>query len=183
MNIVKIKLHIFTAVSICFLLGLCSAMLTYAHKIPVHMQMTENAALQSNLNNRLKDIGIESLDQVISYKGDSAKVSTSRSVLKWITYGSKREDDLFALPPRVKHHFYDPTPGAPNGGGLVFKHSLFGLQKGRPSIRWGLEDQGDISGQLYSYKDARDYFYKALTAPLLSSDFQKYLTSGRITVG
>jgi hypothetical protein len=39
---------------------------------------------------------------------------------------------------------------------------------GKPSPDWVLEDNGEVDGQEFSYRNAREHFYKALTSPLLS---------------
>ena len=69
---------------------------------------------------------------------------------EWVRLGGSAED----MPPwRVLNHFYDPI----SGGGS-------GILGAVAAPDWALEDGGDLDGQRYSYKDARDAFYRGLTA-------------------
>jgi hypothetical protein len=77
-----------------------------------------------------------------------------------IREGSRREDDLNLIsqqPVRVRHHFYDPLHdrplSAPHVGGLGFR-----------APDWALEMPEAISGQDFSWRDARRSLRDALTA-------------------
>ena len=78
----------------------------------------------------------------------------------WLTLGSQREDDLNLIswqPVRVRHHFYDP----------LYDRPLSAPQVGALGSRapdWALEDPATISGQEFSWRDARRSFHNALTA-------------------
>ncbi len=86
--------------------------------------------------------------------------SETRSPEGWIREGSQREDDLNLIswqPVRVRHHFYDPVYdrplSAPGVGAL-----------GSRAPDWALEMPEAISGQEFSWRDARRAFHNALTA-------------------
>jgi hypothetical protein len=85
--------------------------------------------------------------------GEPINVGT---LLGWLREGSVDEDDYTIIPLflRFNNHFYNPI----DGSGLHF-----GIITGYPAPSWGLEDDATYSEQLYSIKDARDYFYKGLT--------------------
>ncbi len=73
-----------------------------------------------------------------------------KSILDLIRDGARFEDNGS----RPGNHFYNPLTGQ----GI----SVLGFN-GNPSPDWALEDNGDISGQDFSYKNARQYFYDAVT--------------------
>jgi hypothetical protein len=72
-----------------------------------------------------------------------------RTAEEWIAAGGRDEDWLS----RPLNHFYDPYHDAP-----------LGLLGGAKAPDWALEDLGDLAGQEYSYKDARESFHRGLTA-------------------
>ncbi|MBI1814845.1 MAG: hypothetical protein HYR72_07700 [Deltaproteobacteria bacterium] len=71
----------------------------------------------------------------------------------WLRQGARDEDDYNVAsqqPIRVRNHFFNPLTNS-------------GLASGKPASYWGIEFGKNISGQDYSFKDARGYFYDALT--------------------
>lgn len=129
-----------------------------AYEVETHEKMTESAAIQSSLALYLPEIGFLSLDDPLTTP------LASQSILDWIKEGSVKEDDTVSESFfRYVNHFYDPTPGAPNGGGYTGL-LIPGLLSGLPSPEWGLESN-DIAGQKYSFRDARQYLYDGLTLP------------------
>jgi hypothetical protein len=81
---------------------------------------------------------------------DATSDGTARS---WLRQGAMDEDDSISLQPfRVRNHFFNPLTNS-------------GLKIGKSASYWGIEFGKDISGQDYSFKDARGYFYAALTTP------------------
>src|SRR5262249_13173673 len=100
-----------------------------------------------------------------------------RTIRDLIRYGAEQEDDL-GFPgvggSRFMRHFYDPLHNIPltdfTAVDLEFVKMRFGVpyQPIQQSPTWALEDNGDfldskLGGQIFSYKDAQKYFYKALT--------------------
>ncbi len=72
-----------------------------------------------------------------------------------IMNGSIHEDDGFLLLCRCKYHFYDPT----NGRGL----NTF-LLTAESSLNWGFNGGAALQGNEFSWTEAREYMYNALTA-------------------
>src|SRR4030067_396923 len=121
-----------------------------AYEVNTHEDMSEKAALSSSLNKYLPTIGLKSLDEEL---GD---ISAKQSIINWIRKGSYDEDDTFSLNfARYRNHFYDPLSGL----------GLNAAATGEPSPGWGLEDTQTFATQSYSFRDARQYFYDALTFP------------------
>ena len=127
--------------------------LAYPYDINTHMDISQSAAEQSSFSRYLPSMGLVTLKQKLS--DGLLNFPTNQSIVDWIRTGARREDDFFSGQfIRFTNHFYNPI----NGQGLS------GAFSGLPSIIWGLETT-DIAGQDYSYKDARNYFYRGLTGP------------------
>ncbi len=73
-----------------------------------------------------------------------------KTPLQWLQQGSKDEDEGA----RVLNHFYDP---------IYHRGLTVGVRLGERSYEWGLEAPQELSGQEYSYKDARRYYLLSLT--------------------
>lgn len=129
-----------------------------AYEVNTHEDMSEQATLSSSLNNYLPTIGLKSLDEELV---DS---TIKQSIVNWIRKGAHDEDDTFSLNfARYRNHFYDPLSGL----------GLNAAATGEPSPDWGLEDTRTFAAQFYSFKDARQYFYDALTLPNKASRDQR----------
>lgn len=139
----------------------------FGYEVATHEEMSDHAARRSVLSqNLLSDIGLTGTLTTVSLIDNSIDGS-SRTVLDWIRYGANHEDDtISAVFARYRNHFYNPL----DGRGY---HYLF--LRGLPSPLWGLEDQSAcppqnpqcnpvIAGQIYSLRNARDYFYNGLTS-------------------
>jgi hypothetical protein len=70
----------------------------------------------------------------------------------WLVTGVRDEDDG----KRALNHFYDPYNDRPLTVLLL-------VHPGEKSPDWALEDKGDFAAQNFSFHDARDLYYKALT--------------------
>lgn len=94
---------------------------------------------------------------------------SSKTITNLFQIGVVEEDDGT----RGLNHFYDPYK---NRALTVFGF----VSPGKKSPDWALEDTGDIAEQLFSYKDARDFFYRALTTnnPAFSSDVNEIIRKG-----
>ena len=137
-----------------------------AYETPTHARMSVEAARASVLPSRLPDVGSTSntrlfaLDSLLRdgglYLFGFTLFERQAEVSGWMAYGAVQEDSLVCCPPlRVQNHFYNPRAPAGQEG---FKGT------GTPSLQWGLEP-AEISGQEYSYRDAREYFHQGLVAP------------------
>ena len=113
----------------------------------------ERSVLNAAGNDVLRNIGLnypiqEKVNQVFpNSKGEN------KSILELIQDGARFEDNSL----RPINHFLDPLSG----------DALLPLIA-KPSPSWALEDKGSIIFPLwqhYSFADARDYLYKALTLP------------------
>jgi hypothetical protein len=148
---------------------LSASMLVLAYKEETHQKISEKAAYSSVLSQigKLNDLGllyaIDDANQKYPYP-DGKKPIT---ILGLIQYGALFEDSGS----RAINHFFNPinwqalTVANPaSSGGII---EILGNDN---SPAWALEDLRDISGndageQKFSYKDARQYFYDALTKP------------------
>ncbi len=136
---------------------------SFAYKEGSHEKMSEFAANASVLAQvgKLNDLGLlYAINDKVNQKfpkwdgqGDPLPI------LDLIKYGASYEDS----DPRALNHFFNPL----NNSGLT----IAGIPLlNTTSPNWALEDNGDatsnIAGQQqFSYKDARSYFYNALTKP------------------
>ena len=78
---------------------------------------------------------------------------TTLSPTEWVTKGAQDEDTWT----RPANHFYDPVHDIPLSRGR--------LAIGERAPDWALEDRQEYSIQQYSYRDARQAFYAALSEP------------------
>lgn len=123
-----------------------------AYEVGTHEEISEEAALTSSLPAYLPAIGLQSLDDQLE------DIDTRHSIVRWIRLGAHDEDDASSTNfARYRHHFFDPQHG---GAGYSF--GVFG---GEPSPDWALEDTRTFITQSYSFNEARQYFYDALTLP------------------
>ena len=152
-----------SSLSACLVVGTLAVPNAAAYETPTHERMSQEAVRASVLPSRLPDIARDqklfSLDNPLadggSYFFGLINYQVQRSVIDWIGYGSIAEDGYCCPLFRFRNHFYNPL----NQQG----YSYLGAT-GRPSLLWGTEP-ADESGQDYSYRDARRYFYDGLTAP------------------
>jgi hypothetical protein len=132
---------------------------TYAYEIKTHKLMSDKALTQSKLKDYLPSLGLNSLkDKQVDL--DTTKlvdINFSKTISEWVQLGADNEDDTFSTNfARYRNHFYDPTNDKGLNGGNA---------SGEPSPDWGLEDTKTYTTQSYSFKDARQSFYDALTLP------------------
>jgi hypothetical protein len=120
--------------------------IAHAYDLTSHQQLSQAAFDVSGLASTLREgHGIFPAD---TFGGRSTLFKYTRlTPLAWIAKGARDED----WAGRPINHFYDPYHDIPLGIGVK-------------APDWALEDGGDLLGQDYSYKDARDAFYRALTA-------------------
>lgn len=143
-------------------IAIVGSMALYVHdansyEIQTHANLSEAAFDQSGLRKDallLQNLGLKSSDTFPNSQNPEPK--TMREL---IADGARFEDTLSLS--RPINHFFNPL----NGQGLGGIISLVS----NPSPNWALEDKGQISGALgvgnqeFSYRDARQYFYDALT--------------------
>ncbi|HBP90907.1 MAG TPA: hypothetical protein PKK23_20720 [Nitrospirales bacterium] len=135
----------FFKISLLWAIGLIVSLVFFssqakAWEINTHRELTEKAIeiVASDLNTFLiNNLGLEG--------GLNASVD-GRTAKKWMIEGSEFEDDW----PRFFRHFHEPISNKGLAG--VFDSS----------INWSLSSIGD---QEWSWTDAREYYFKALTSP------------------
>src|SRR6266851_9394821 len=135
---------------------------TSAYEILTHRAMSLAAARASILNQPSEQLLTSlGLKESIGDQGETFRNSTGleKTIENLFQDGAEFEDNF----PRPRHHFYDPINNRPL--------TIFGIQVGRTSPDWALEDGGQITGilgigaQEFSFADARNYLLKALTSP------------------
>lgn len=113
-----------------------------AFEVNTHRQITEKAVegIAPKLNSYFIDkLGLE---------GGLNTIVNGKTVFLWMVEGSETEDDGL----RAGRHFHDPIS---NSGIAIFNSS----------VDWSLEPVGT---QKWSWNDAREYYYKALSSPTKS---------------
>ena len=140
--------------SVLFLVGsLMLSHFAWAYKEETHEDMSEQAVEASVLakdQRALPNLGLQSLGSKQNFPDSN---DSGKTIVNLFRFGSRFEDDGS----RAINHFFDPTrnqPLRPYGIPLVINYT---------SPTWTLEDRADIVDQEYSYKNARQYFYDALT--------------------
>jgi hypothetical protein len=132
-----------------FFYSICLSCDTQAYEVGTHSELSAAAYTQSVLDNPdlLKTLGISAADVFDKKRADPTPPKLNDGTARgWIREGAVAEDDNI----RPLFHFFDPL----NDEGLFFFTSPV----------WTLEDEGNIHLlQNYSFSDARDYLYKALT--------------------
>ena len=128
--------------------------LAAAYEVDTHQDMSENALNTSNLSmdtSVLSNLGL--LPLTSKQKFPNSK-SEAQNIIELIRTGAKFEDDVTLVNPRPLNHFFNPLTNAA---------LTVGIALGSASPDWALEDTGVIGNQDFSYRDARQYFYDALT--------------------
>lgn len=138
-----------------FVAALLSQQDVLSYEVDTHARMSVEAANQSTrLADGLVSMGLSSLEETLARDG------TVKSAIKWIEEGAKSEDDTISeVFARYRNHFYDPISGQ-GFGGILWRDS--GLISGLPAPDWAL-DKGPADGQLYSFRQAREYLFDGLT--------------------
>lgn len=123
-----------------------------AYEQPTHVVMSEKAAKESVLSVQggvLQDIGLKAVsDTSQTFRNSKGK---DKIIIDLIQDGANFEDNST----RPVNHFFDPI----NNKALL----VDGKERGQKSPDWALEDTRSIGDQDFSYRDARQYFHKALT--------------------
>lgn len=139
------------------------------YKQPTHAAISERAANASVLAQAatLSNLGLRSLDIANTEQllpndviPDQYVDTGQHSILRLILDGAQYEDSDHGH--RSLNHFFDPIHDAEL---TISCAPNFVVPEHTTSPSWTLEDRGSVSGQSYSYSDARQYFYDALTLP------------------
>ena len=129
--------------------------IAWGYEVETHEEMSQKAMEASVLAKDpklLTDLGLKPLSDKQKFPNSK---NSDQDIANLFRDGAKFEDGFDCTDTRPRNHFYDPL----SGSGLKW-----GLITGAPSPDWALEDKGDVNGQEFSYKNARQYLYDALTA-------------------
>jgi hypothetical protein len=127
---------------------------SYAYDTDTHWRMSLAAAESSSMASVLATLQLDKSSQ-LSVEAIARPQINNGTPAGWIEEGSVVEDGDSDCDSRVRNHFYNPLENAGYSRGVI---------QGAPSADWGLEDRGSIDGQANSYADARNFFWRALTA-------------------
>ena len=131
---------------------------TDTHELVLTREAANRSVLQTDLR-VLRDLGLEKSITDTAQKFPDA-TGEERTIRGLIEIGSVFEDNLISLLPldfRVTRHFYNPLTGK------GIDEGDFPNQTTSPA--WALAPRGSISVQEFSYWDARQYLFDALTKP------------------
>ncbi len=135
---------------------------SFALDTSTHKALNEYIVQQSlngfSLNDYLKtQLGIE--DGTEAYFKNS---ELNQQVFRWVGDGGAFEDnppECFIPYMRSRHHFHNPIDNSGFSG-----ISDTGILSGMSATDWAMQPVGSQSCGCYSWNDARDYYYKALTS-------------------
>jgi hypothetical protein len=142
-----------TKVLVLLVTVISASSISLAYDVGTHSRISREAAVASSLPTVLT-----MLQMSLNTKLDATQIArrdNDGTAVGWIREGSIREDGEGNCDTRVRNHFYNPI----NNAGY-----FRGAFQGAPSPDWGLEDVAANGGQDFSYADARNYFWNALTA-------------------
>ena len=153
--------------------------IAFAYEVKTHELISSKALDVSVLTTDpsvLPDLGLKPLLEKQVFQNPFFPTG-SGTLSELLQFGANQEDNL-GFPgvggSRFMHHFYDPENNSAltnfTSFDLGFVSERFGVpyQPIQKSPVWALENNGDFpndkfTGQIFSYKDARGYFFKALT--------------------
>ena len=121
----------------------------YAHsfEIGTHRELSQRVVRLSNLDNIFKERFnfLFGVDDFVSNK----------RIIRWLEDGSDLEDNF----PRFRNHFHNPLRTWDEAGLRIV------LQVANSSILWGQSPGLQPSEEPFTWQDARENFFKGLTAP------------------
>ncbi len=124
----------------------------WAFELDTHERITREAFNRSAISDALRDLGIDPASRL-----SGGFLGGSHRPVDWLVEGVRDEDaTVSAELARYRHHFYDPI----NDRGLITS-----LVRGERAPDWALEDRQEFGSQAFSYRDAREAFLTAFTAP------------------
>lgn len=129
----------------------------YAYEQPTHVVLSQQAFNSSIMHDVTFQYGLGAFginnDYSIAYQQYRDSVGSFWDLYALVQSGAWNED----LGNKPLNHFFNPI----NNTKLDLPR---GFSSNYTSPDWALEDSGQISGQDFSFADARGYYYKALTA-------------------
>lgn len=145
---------------LAFILMFASAESALGYGIPTHQKMAGLAVTASTLSvpTTLQNLGLLPLAPDSSQQLFPTSQGISQTISGLVIFGVAYEDGRSPL--QALRHFYNPVNGQP----------LTVLPLVTPDITerspdWEIEDNAEYDQQFYSYEDAQQYFFDALTTP------------------
>ncbi|MEN6318231.1 MAG: hypothetical protein ABFD82_05700 [Syntrophaceae bacterium] len=151
----KSKILLIINISVVFLLIVATSL--YALNVETHRSINEHITKNMfngfSLNDYIKE-------QLGMQKGYDEKI-LNKKVLNWISDGGEYEDKPGWCVPywRSRNHFHNPM----NKSGFSGWWDT-GIFSGMSAVNWISQPANTQSCGYYSWNDARDYYYKALTS-------------------
>ena len=145
-----------------------------AYDIPTHYDLSQTAVTNSVLDmdpTFLASLGLADPNHTFPATPATVLEGNPNPVDKGCTHGQPyifskliacgaEFEDVPGL--RSLNHFYDPVHGIPL--------TVAGVAVGQTSPDWAIKDGNVTSNNVFSYKDAHDYFYRALTTTTSQTD-------------
>jgi len=148
----------------------CFSLKEDTHKA-INEHVAQNTVNGFSLNTYLRDnLGFERGTDAVLKGVDAGGRYIEQKVFWWLRYGGEQEDRpgsvtdyLLGKPTRSVNHFHNPLLPWDQAG---LDDSVFGINfTGQSSVLWSQRPIGTQSpGGYYSWHDAREYFYRALTS-------------------
>ncbi len=152
----KEKIFLVINISLAFLLIVVNSL--YALEVVTHRAINEYIAKSAFVGFSLDDYIKQQLGM---QKGYDEKL-LGKEVFLWLSDGGAFEDkppECFIPYMRSRHHFHNPIDNSGFSG-----ISDTGILSGMSATDWAMQPVGSQSCGCYSWNDARDYYYKALTS-------------------
>ncbi|OGL46731.1 MAG: hypothetical protein A2W05_02170 [Candidatus Schekmanbacteria bacterium RBG_16_38_10] len=137
----------------------------------INEHVAQNTVNDFSLNTYLRDnLGFDRGTVEVLKGVDAGGRNIEQKVFWWLGYGGEQEDRpgsvtdyLLGKPTRSVNHFHNPLLPWDQAG---LDDSVFGISfTGQSSVLWSQRPIGTQSpGGYYSWHDAREYFYRALTS-------------------
>jgi hypothetical protein len=141
--------------------------MSFAYEVGTHREISDAAVDKSVLAEpeNLSRLGLRPLgpdDRRQEFPGGIDGLTSQLTIRRLFRFGAGWEDDRSSL--QALRHFYDPV----NDRALDLTETI-GTSLSIKSPDWAIEDAGTFvvpAHQPYSYRDARQYFYEALTSTI-----------------
>lgn len=140
----------------------------WAYEAEFHRALTDEAINESCLASYLtSNLGFD-LNREFRGPGygEFSSVLATRTIRDWIIYGSWKEDKPMGIGARAVKHFYNPTPYHPPDLTDLPASGPFSRDSLNPDHIHALQRATTHTddGEPYSWADARNYYYLALTS-------------------
>lgn len=167
-------LFLFIFISMVFLWASFGYSLQEETHKAINEYIADNSVNEFSLNNYLlNSLGFKTgqKEKIIGRNAEGTDVELS--VFEWLGYGGVQEDrpgewydylPVFGKPTRSVNHFHNPLKEWKDAG-------LNDIFTGQSQVRWAQNPNQDVGGK-WSWLDAREYFYIALTGVDFSGNTQ-----------